>query len=173
MSKAFTRESDDAPDEPMVARLAPTLPPGAKNYLTPDGARRLREELNQLLEVERPKIAASPDKADAGRQLQVLDQRIRHLQQSLETAVVTGPPAATEDRIRFGATVTVRERSGVEAQYRIVGVDETDTDRGWVSWLSPIARALLNARRGQKVRLKLPSGDEELEIIGLAYEPGN
>jgi transcription elongation factor GreB len=173
MSKAFTRESDDAPDEPAIPRLAPALPPGARNYLTPDGARRLREELNHLLEVARPKLAASPDKADSGRQLQLLDQRVRQLQQSLETAVVTGPPAATEDRIRFGATVTVRERSGAEAQYRIVGVDETDIDRGWVSWLSPIARALLNARRGQKVRLKLPSGDEELEIVRIAYESGN
>jgi transcription elongation factor GreB len=171
MSKAFTRESDDAPEEPLVARQMPTLPAGAKNYLTPDGARRLREELNQLLETERPRIAASPDKAEAGRQLQVLDQRIRHLQQSLQTAVVTGPPATTEDRVRFGATVTVRERAGGESDYRIVGLDETDMDRGWVSWLSPIARALLNARRGQKVRLKLHSGEEELEVVEVRYEP--
>lgn len=173
MSKAFTRESDDAPEESVVARLVPTLPPGAKNYLTPDGARRMREELNRLLEAERPKLAAMADKVEAARQAQVFDQRIRHLQQSLQSAVVTGPPAVTEDRVRFGATVTVRELSGAEEQYRIVGVDETDTDRGWVSWLSPIARALLNARRGQKVRLRLPAGDEELEIMGISYESGN
>ena len=173
MSKAFTRESDDAPEGPVAARLAPTLPPGAKNYLTPDGARRMREELNRLLEVERPKLAALADKVEAARQTQVLDQRIRHLQQSLQSALVTGPPAVTEDRVRFGATVTVRERNGAEEQYRIVGVDETDIARGWVSWLSPIARALLNARRGQKVRLRLPAGDEELEIMGISYESGN
>ena len=173
MSKAFTRESDDAPEEPVAGRLTPTLPPGAKNYFTPDGVRRMREELNQLLENERPKLAAAPDKVEAERQMQLLDRRIHYLQQSLQTAVVTGPPAATEDRVRFGATVAVRERSGAEARYRIVGVDETDIDRGWVSWLSPIARALLNGRCGQKVRLKLPSGDEELEIVRISYDPGN
>jgi transcription elongation factor GreB len=173
MSKAFTRESDDAPEEQLASRLTPTLPPGAKNYVTTDGARRMREELNQLLENARPKLAAAPDKVEAGRQMQLLDHRIRYLQQSLQTAVVTGPPAATEDRVRFGATVAVRERGGTEAKYRIVGVDETDLDRGWVSWLSPIARALLNSRRGQKVRLKLPSGDEELEIVGISYDSGN
>jgi transcription elongation factor GreB len=173
MSKAFTRESDDAPEEPVASRLVPTLPPGAKNYLTPDGARRMREELNQLLENERPNLSASPDKAEAERQMQLLDHRIRYLQQSLQTAVVTGPPAATEDRVRFGARVVVRERSGAEARYRIVGVDETDIDRGWVSWQSPIARALLNARCGQKVRLKLPSGEEELEIMGISYGSEN
>src|SRR5512145_2635665 len=101
MSKAFTRESDDAPEEPIATRLAPVLPPGAKNYLTPDGVRRLREKLNKLLEVDRPKLAALPDRVDAARLMQTLDQQIRHLQQSLQTAVVTSPPAVTEDRVRF------------------------------------------------------------------------
>jgi len=79
------------------------------------------------------------------------------------------PPPAERDRVQFGATVTVRERNGEELSYRIVGVDETDIDRGWVSWLSPIAKALFNARLGERVRFKLPSGEEELEIVGVAY----
>lgn len=169
MSKAFTRESDDVPDE-LFLPSASALPPGAKNYVTPDGAQRLREELDRLVNIERPKTSATPEDPDAKRRLQLLDQRILHLQQSLQSAVVVTPPAAPEDRVRFGATVTVRERNGNESRYRIVGVDEVDLDRNWVSWLSPIAKALLNARLGQRVRLKLPSGDAELEVVAIKYE---
>ena len=80
------------------------------------------------------------------------------------------PPAPPHDQVRFGATVTVREPDGEESRYRIVGADETDIDRGWVSWLSPIAKALLNARLGERVRLRLPGGERELEITGITYE---
>ncbi|MBI2949105.1 MAG: GreA/GreB family elongation factor [Verrucomicrobia bacterium] len=170
MSKAFTRESDDLPDLPPVPRPPPPLPPGAKNYLTPEGAARLRAELERLLQVERPRLAALPEDSEAKRQLQMLDQRIRHLQQSLQTAVVVPPPAGQADQVRFGATVTVRTQSGEVSCYRIVGIDEIDLDRNWVSWLSPIAKALLNARIGQRVQFKLPSGEEALEIRGIAYE---
>jgi len=120
--------------------------------------------------VERPRLAALPDDGDARRQLQVLGQRIAHLRQSLDSAVIVPRPIGPQDRVRFGATITVREDDGEEACYRIVGVDETDLDRGWVSWLSPIAKALLNARIGQRVRFKFPSGEEELEIVNIAYE---
>ena len=168
MSKAFTRESDDAPDLPITPRRS-SLPPGAKNYLTPEGERQLRDELNRLTQVERPRLASASEDAEAKRLVQGVDQRIADLQQCLQSAVVVPPPAAGEERVRFGATVTVRERSG-EARYRIVGVDEADFDRGWVSWLSPIAKTLLNARLGQKVRFKFPSGEEELEIVGITYE---
>ena len=169
MSKAFTRESDDLPDGPVLAQPGPSLPPGTKNYLTPDGARRLREELNRLVQVERPRQVTSPDDPEVKHQRQVLDRRIHHLQQSLQTAVVVGPPGGAETGVRFGASVTVRDSSGVESRYRIVGVDETDIERGWVSWLSPIAKALLNARLGERVRLELPSGREELEILSISY----
>lgn len=175
VSKAFTRESDDLPDPPAAARPSLALPPGAKNYLTPDGAQRLREELDRLVQVERPRLAtemkAQSSSGDTSHQrpLQVLDQRIHFLQQSLESAVVVTPPGAPEDRVRFGATVTVRDRSGDESRYRIVGVDETDPDLGWVSWLSPIAKALLHARLGQRVRFKFPSGEKELEIVAITY----
>jgi len=101
---------------------------------------------------------------------QVLEQRVRHLEQNLQTAEIVEPPAAPWDQVRFGATVTVRDRAGNESQYRIVGVDETDIDRGWVSWLSPIARALLKARLRERVRFRFPAGEEELEIIGITYE---
>ena len=88
----------------------------------------------------------------------------------LQSAVVVAPPIVPEAGVRFGASVTVRDRGGGESHYRIVGVDETDIDRGWVSWLSPIAKALLNARLGERVRIELPSGQEELEILSIAYE---
>jgi transcription elongation factor GreB len=168
MSKAFTRESDDAPDLPMAPRRSP-LPPGAKNYLTPAGERQLREELERLTQVERPPLARVTDDSEVRRQLSVMDQRILDLQQTLQTAVVVPPPAPTENRVRFGATVTIRQR-GEEIRYRIVGVDEADLDRGWVSWLSPIAKALLNAETGQRVKFKFPSGEEDLEILSVAYE---
>jgi transcription elongation factor GreB len=148
VSKAFTRESDDHPDLPAFRRLPSPLPPGAKNYLTVDGAKRLREELERLVQAKHHRVAASSDDAEAKQQHQVWDQRIRHLQQSLDSAVVVSGPAEPEDRVRFGATVTVRNRNAEEMQYRIVGVDEVDIDRNCVSWLSPIAKALLSARLG-------------------------
>jgi transcription elongation factor GreB len=171
MSKAFTRESDDVPDESMARPqlAAASLPPGVKNYITPDGARRLQEELSRLTQVERSRIAMLPDAKDAKRQLQILDQRIAGLHQSLQSAEIVQPPAAPEDVVRFGATVTVRNRAGDKSQYRIVGVDETDLDKNWVSWRAPIARALLNARVGNRVRFRFPDGEDELEIVSIAY----
>ncbi len=172
MSKAFTRESDEDTGLPALPRPASSLPAGAKNYLTPGGERKLCEELNRLLQSERPRIAARASGEDDGakRQLQLLDQRILQLQESLRSAVVVPPGQQAQDTVKFGATVTVRERSGELSRYRIVGVDETDIDLGWVSWLSPIAKALLNGRAGQRVRFMRPTGEEELEIVGVAYD---
>lgn len=170
MSKAFARESDDAPEAPARHRLPTPLPPGTKNYLTADGARRMQEKLDQLTQIERPKLAVAPEDPDKRRRLQSLDQQIQHLHLTLGTAVVVTPPSAPWEQVRFGATVTVRSRSPGETCYRIVGVDETDLDRGWISWLSPIAKALLNAKLGQRVRFQFPSGEEELDIVGIGYE---
>ncbi|MBM3838295.1 MAG: transcription elongation factor GreB [Verrucomicrobia bacterium] len=170
MSKAFTRESDDREERPVVPRPAAALPPGAKNYLTPGGAQLLRQELERLIQVERPRIAASAESGQSSPQLYALNQRIQYLEDSLQSAEIVPPPAGPEDRVRFGATVTVRHRDGEQTRYRIVGVDEIDLDRDWVSWLSPIARALINARLGQRVRFKFPSGEEELEILRIDYE---
>lgn len=169
MSKAFTRESDDAPEPRPLPRLVSSLPPGTKNYLTPDGARRLSEELQRLVQ-ERSTILASPEASDLRVRLPALDQRIFQLQQTLQTAVIVPAPAPPWEQVRFGATVTVRDANGLETRYRLVGADETDVDRDWVSWLSPIARALLNARVGQRVRFKLPAGEAQLEIVGITYE---
>ena len=170
MSRAFVRESDFPQLPELPPQLSP-LPPGAKNYLTAGGARRLRAELRRLLDTERPRLAAAPlDDTDAKRELQVLDQRIRYLQESLRTAEVAEVAPGPAESVRFGATVMVREKNGTETSYRIVGVDETDLDRNWVSWLSPLARALMNAKRGERVLFKAPRGAKELEIVGIDFE---
>lgn len=169
MSRAFVRESD-FPQLPELPPQVSPLPPGAKNYLTPRGAGRLRAELEQRVDVERPRLAAaSADDTDAKRELQTLDQRIRYLQESLRTAEIVPPPDEPLDVVRFGATVTVRDRSG-ETRYRIVGVDETDLEHNEVSWLSPLARALLNAKLGSTVSFQAPSGTRQLEIAAIDYE---
>ena len=154
---------------PDLPPLASVLPTGAKNYITPDGAQRLRNELERLVREKRPSVSGADD-PDAKRQLAVLDQRIQRLEESLQSAEIVSPPEGDIDVVRFGATVMVREADGEESTYRIVGVDETDIDRGWVSWLSPIARALMNARVGSRVRFKIPSGETELEILRIGYE---
>ncbi len=157
MSKAFTRESDDAPEKPLASRPS-SLPPGAKNYLTPGGAQRLREEL-ELLARNKEAVSGAAQ-----------EQRKLQLEESLRTAEIVEPPAEPWDQVRFGATVTVRDRAGSETRYRIVGIDEADVDRDWVSWLSPIARTLLKARLGERVRFRFPAGEEELEIVAITYE---
>src|ERR1039457_2017181 len=165
MSKAFTREENDGPDIPDLPPMTSTLAPGAKNYITAAGAQKLRDELQQLVETTRPALANSPDDPDAKQQLARLDQRIIQLEESLQSSEIITPPNGPADIVRFGATVTVRESDGNEASYRIVGVDETDSNRGWVSWVSPIAKALLNSKRGERIRFKLPLGEEALEIL--------
>ncbi len=170
MSKAFTRESDDLPERPAPPRLPSLLPPGVKNYVTLDGARRLQEELDRLAEVERPNVVADSPNKEKQLQLQALDQRIQHLRQTLHSAEVVSPPPKPWDQVRFGATVTVRDAQGEESSYRIVGAAEMDADRNWVSWLSPIAKALLNAKVGQRVRFEFPSGEALLEILSISYD---
>ncbi len=170
MSRAFVRESD-SPQPPELPPPVSPLPPGARNLLTPGGARRLRDEADRLLATKRPALAAAPtDDLEAKRELQLLDQRIRYLQESLRTAEITPAPAGLPEVVRFGATVTVREAGGSEMRYRIVGVDESDAERNWVSWLSPIARALSGARLGDRVTLKAPRGSRVLEIVGIEFE---
>ena len=171
MSRAFIRESDSSSLPELPPPVSP-LPPGAKNLLTPGGAVRLEEELARRLEHERPRLATAPaDDVDAKRELQVLDQRIRYLQESLRTAEITPVTPGPAEVVHFGTKVSVREKDGVVTSYRIVGVDETDLDRNWVSWLSPLARALTNGRVGDRVQFKAPRGVRELEIVAIAGEP--
>ncbi len=173
MSKAFTKE-DDAGDV-LVPRPVSPLPPGARNHFTAGGAQRLRAELARLTEMERPALLGLVGEpgmrgADAKERLQHVEQRMAYLQQSLQTATVAPLPPPPHEVVRFGATATVRDQRGTETTYRIVGVDEADFERNEVSWRSPIARALLNARLGQKVPFKFPAGTAQLEIVRIAYE---
>lgn len=168
MSKAFTRESDDIPDQP-VPRVPHTLPPAGKNYLTPSGEQRLRAELDRL-QRDRSEFLEAPAGSELRRQLQTLDLRIRYLRASLLSAIVVPSPSMPWDRVRFGATVTVRDNWGTEEHYRIVGIDEADPDRNWMSFRSPLAKALLNAKIGQRLRFPTPAGEEELQILGINYE---
>ena len=171
MSKAFTREDDALPEQPERIERVSTLPEGARNYLTAGGAARLGNELVNLLERERAALTIADDPASKQR-LQTLDRRVEELQESLQSAEVVPAPPPPHDRVRFGATVTVRDPHGEESRYRIVGTDETDLDHDWVSWMSPIAKALLNARLNQRVRFKFPSGETELEVVKIIYENG-
>jgi len=169
MSKAFTREESDGQALPEIAPLPSALPPGARNLMTPDGADRLRAELVRLIESERPGLAADKSDPDAKRRLALLDQRILQLQQSLESAEVISPPPGGAKSVTFGATVKIRSDEGDEV-FRIVGVDETDQERGRISYLSPVARALMNARVGERVQFKYPCGGETVKILDIRYE---
>lgn len=168
MSKAFVRE-DDAGEEPSLRRPESPIAPGEKNYLTPAGAHRLREAVAELKH-ERARLAAPPVTPEFRRELQDIDQRLRYLEESLRTAEIVPAPEEPWEVVRFGATVTVRDQKGVESSYKIVGVDEADALLDRVSWRSPIARALLQARLGQRIAFEFPKGRAELEVIGIAYE---
>lgn len=183
MSKAFTRENDapqpDDDDDPSL----PPLPAGARNYMTPAGYRRLREELMQLLDVERPKIvdtvswaAKNGDRSENGdylygkKRLREIDRRIRFLTRRLDVAEVADPSIHHgNDQIFFGATVTYANPLGQARTITIKGIDEADSLAGEVSWVSPIARALLKAREGDEVRLVTPAGVETIEVLEVRY----
>jgi transcription elongation factor GreB len=165
VSKAFTKE-DDASQAQDLPPLQSPLRPGERNFLTHEGGERLRRELKQLEERRQPLIALARGDDEARRELQALDRRTAYLQESLRTAVIVSPDASVDGRVRFGATVTVRRGPGETTRYRLVGVDETDPERNWVSWQSPIARALLNKQAGERVTFRFPTwsggaGDRE------------
>jgi transcription elongation factor GreB len=186
MNKAFTRE-DAAPDDDDDAELASPLPAGARNYMTPGGYARLRRELDQLVSKERPELVATvawaasngdrSENADytyGKKRLREIDRRIRFLVRRLDAAEVVDPAAPrdedAESRVYFGATVTVANAEGNERTVSIVGIDEIDTERGYISWISPMARALMKAREGDSVTLRTPGGVEELDVVGVRYE---
>ncbi|MCA0240069.1 MAG: transcription elongation factor GreB [Proteobacteria bacterium] len=182
MSKAFTKESDDGDDDDEGAAL-PALPAGARNYITPQGYRRLREELMALLDVERPKVvetvswaAKNGDRSENGdylygkKRLREIDRRIRFLTKRLDIAEVADPSAHHgRDQVFFGATVTYANARGDERTVTIKGIDEADSLHGEVSWISPIARALLKSREGDEVALVTPGGVEKIEVVEVRY----
>ena len=181
MSKAFTREPDGADEEDLPPEAQ--QPQGVKNYITPAGYARLQAELKQLLDVERPETvsivhwaASNGDRSENGdyiygkKRLREIDRRIRFLIKRLEIAEVVDSGGQDRDRVFFGATVRVRDGAGQVRSVSIVGMDEVDPARGRVSWISPIARALLKAREGDTVTLRAPTGVEELEIEEIRYD---
>jgi transcription elongation factor GreB len=185
MSKAFTRETDsDIEDEP-PEDVGPALPAGSKNYITPAGFARLRNELQFLLRTERPKIveivswaAGNGDRSENGdyiygkRRLREIDYRIRFLTKRLEIAEVVDPALQKNHaQVFFGATVTYETSKGVANTVTIVGIDELDPDLGHISWISPVARALLKAREGDSVEVRTPNGNETIEIVSIHYAP--
>ena len=186
MSKAFTREEDTDLDDEL--EQASPLPAGSRNYMTPGGFARLKAELTQLVDRERPEVVATvawaasngdrSENADyiyGKKRLREIDRRIRFLIRRLDSAEVVDPLVRRDgenaDQIFFGATVTVSSMRGEERTVSIVGVDEIDAARGYVSWVSPIARALLRAREGDTVTLNTPGGVERLQILDVRYEP--
>jgi transcription elongation factor GreB len=181
MSKAFVKESDsEDDDEP----LASDLPQGTKNYITPTGYRRLHDEFTHLLNVERPEVvqtvawaASNGDRSENGdyiygkKRLREIDRRLRFLTKRLEAAEVVDPAAREPtDQIFFGASVRYATSNGEEREIKIVGVDEVDVAHGHVSWISPIARALVKAREGDTVTLRTPAGDETLDVLEVIYK---
>jgi transcription elongation factor GreB len=185
MNKAFVKESDNDDDDEALA-LAQAIPAGSKNYITPAGHKAIKDELLQLIDVDRPEVvrvvhwaASNGDRSENGdyiygkRRLREIDRRIRFLVRRLDIAEVVDPVRRAgddnADQIFFGATVTVTGPQGEERTISIVGIDEIDTAKGYISWVSPMARALLKAREGDIVTLRTPGGVEDLTILEVAY----
>ncbi len=183
MNKAFTQETDsNGHDDDDEIVLAP-LPAGGKNYITPEGYQRLRSEFMALIDVERPKVveavhwaASNGDRSENGdyiygkKRLREIDRRIRFLTKRLDIAEVTDPGQHHgNDQVFFGATVTYANSKGEERTITIKGIDETDNLNGEISWVSPIARALLKSREGDEVQLMTPGGLEKLEVLKVHY----
>jgi transcription elongation factor GreB len=186
MNKAFTKEPDSSADDDEDSGPGlPPLPPGGKNYITPAGYRRLRDELMALIDDERPKMvetvswaAKNGDRSENGdylygkKRLREIDRRIRFLTRRLDIAEVADPSAHHgNDQIFFGATVTYANQRGEQRTITIKGIDEADNLAGEVSWISPIARALLKAREGDEVKLQTPGGVDVLEVLEVRYPP--
>jgi transcription elongation factor GreB len=182
MSKAFQSETLPDDDEDATNGV-PALPSGTRNYMTPQGWRTLRAELMQLLDEERPRVvetvswaAKNGDRSENGdylygkKRLREIDRRIRYLPRRLDIAEVADPSVHHgNDQVFFGATVTYADREGVEHTITIKGVDESDSLKGEVSWVAPIARALIKAREGDEVQLMTPGGLQRLEVIEVRY----
>mgnify|MGYP001187727463 FL=1 len=182
MNKAFVRESDSDEEEELQPALK--LPAGTRNYITPAGHARLKDELEHLVKRERPHVveivawaASNGDRSENGdyiygkRRLREIDRRIRFLTKRLEIAEIVDPlRQVSNDQVFFGARVTVSDIDGVENTYTIVGVDETDASQGRISWISPLARALIKAREGDTIRFQSPVGIREIDILEVRYE---
>jgi transcription elongation factor GreB len=181
MNKPFTKQSDDDGEGADLGEGS--LPSAFKNYITPAGYARLHDELDRLWKVDRPKLvdiiawaASNGDRSENGdyiygkRKLREIDRRIRFLNKRIEAAEIVDNAGKAHEKVYFGATVTVADEDGAERTVSIVGADESDPGRGRVSWISPIATALLKGSVGDVVTLQTPRGSEELHILDLRYE---
>ena len=182
MNKAFVRESDNDDEEELEPSLK--LPAGTRNYITPAGHARLRNELEELVKRERPKVvevvawaASNGDRSENGdyiygkRHLREIDRRIRFLTKRLDIAEIVDPlRQGDNDQVFFGARVTMADADGNENTYTIVGVDEADVARGRISWIFPLARALIKSREGDSIRFQSPVGIREMDIVEVVYE---
>lgn len=181
MSKAFTKETDGNDEDQDEAE---SLPAGQKNYMTPFSLQTLKDELRQLGSVERPKIvevvswaAGNGDRSENGdyiygkKRLREIDRRIRYLTKRIESAEVVDPAQQkNRDQVFFGATVCFERENGKKQTVTIVGIDEADLAKGKISWLSPVARALMKARKGDVITIKTPAGPDEVEIVSISYK---
>ncbi|MBV7535895.1 transcription elongation factor GreB [Duganella sp. sic0402] len=182
MNKAFVKESDQDDDEEAAA-LALAIPAGSKNYIRPEGYQRIKDELLQLIDVERPEVvkivhwaASNGDRSENGdyiygkRRLREIDRRIRFLTKRMDSAAIVDPSVHYgSDQIFFGATVTYSNQDGEERTITIVGIDELDPLNGKISWVAPVARALTKAREGDSISFQAPHGVEELDILEVRY----
>jgi len=180
MSKAFTKEDDDQDDGPDAElQSLPVL----KNYITPKGFSRLKQELHELLNTARPDLvqvvswaASNGDRSENGdylygkKKLREIDRRIRFLTKRMEIAEIIDPAKIQSSRVQFGATVTFQNEDGVRKKVSIIGIDEIDPAQGKISWISPLAKVLLNQEVGEAITFISPKGEEELEILSIEYK---
>jgi len=183
MSKAFTKEGAGQDPDDEIDPQEPKVPVGSKNYITPRGEKKLRDELTDLLNRVRPEMTATvswaaslgdrSENADyiyGKKRLREIDRRIRFITKRLENIEVIDPALQSSEDIRFGATITIRYEDGREKTYSIVGIDETNLKLGQISWISPLGSVLLKKRVGDFVSFKAPQGEQELEILKVEYK---
>jgi len=184
MNKAFTKEKDFDDDEGVQEPAPEAFGPGLKNYMTPQGAKRLQDELRELLHVERPKVtdvvawaAGNGDRSENAdyqygkRRLREIDRRVRFITKRLDALEIVDPTKLKGEQTFFGSTVTIRNEEDEEKIYSIVGVDEIDVKRGRISWRSPLGAALLKAKVGDVVMYRTPKGVQEIEVVEIRYIP--
>lgn len=183
MSKAFTKENDESDDGP---DLEPQALPVSKNYISPRGFKKLRDEHHELMNVLRPDTvavvswaASNGDRSENGdylygkKRLREIDRRIRFLSKRMEIAEVIDPALVKSDRVQFGATVVYADEANHQKTVTIVGIDESEPGKGKISWISPLAKVLLNQQIGDAVTFRSPKGEEELEILSIRYQEIN
>lgn len=183
MSRAFVDESDSNIKEDDIPELVIPLPPGVKNYMTPKGAETVKRELQELERTVRPQLASQVSKnvtdgdsvnsdmvVSVRRKMRVIDRRIEYLTKMIERMEIIDPKTQRSYRVRFGAKVTVLENNIDKRVYRIIGVDESNPKKGYISWISPLAKALLSLGTGDAVKIHLPKGETSLKVVKIEYK---